>query len=255
MRGVAVHGRAEFLADGPERRALAGALRREVPPVSRAAMGRPGHARRPRDVPDRPDARAELGARLSAGEAESERTLRREASGSPDGVSGRVASASQAAVSRSTFGRDRLADARVVRVEPGELGGREERRLDEGAVDRRQRQGLEAVEGGLAAGRGRRPAPRRPGSRSGSRTRRSCSSRARSTRSSRAGAPRCCRPWRSDAGPRGPRGSCRPRGRCRGRSRARRPRAARARGRRAGSRSSPSGSAPWRARCGRGGHA
>ena len=110
VRGVSVHGRAEFLADGPERRALAERFVEKYQPAPRAALGRPGHAGRPRDVPDRAVARAKLGARLSA-------RRRRERSGPGVGGSGRrsepsataparrgAASASQAAVSRSTFG-------------------------------------------------------------------------------------------------------------------------------------------------------
>ena len=65
VRGVSVHGRAEFLADGPERRALAERFAEKYAPLPRAALGWPGHAGGPCDVPHRPFARAELGARLS----------------------------------------------------------------------------------------------------------------------------------------------------------------------------------------------
>lgn len=65
VRGVSVHGRAEFLSDGPERAGARRPLPREVPPAPRAALGRPGDAGRPRDVPNRPRARACLGARLT----------------------------------------------------------------------------------------------------------------------------------------------------------------------------------------------
>ena len=41
VRGVAVHGRAEFLVAGPDAGGPGRALRREVPSVPRAAMGRP----------------------------------------------------------------------------------------------------------------------------------------------------------------------------------------------------------------------
>ena len=138
-------------------------------------------------------------------------------------------------------GRQRLAHARVVGVEPGDLRRVEQRaRRSARRSIGRERQRLEAEHRPLATCDLARLA-RESGSRCGCRRRRSCSSPARSTGSCPARARRAPS-WRCAAAPRARTDSCRRRGRCRGRNRARSPTAAAGRSRRAARRSCPSGS-------------
>ena len=70
--------------------------------------------------------------------------------------SGRVAASSQAASRHRPAAISASRDPRVIGVEPGDLVRRQQRRLDQPPVDRRQRQRLEGVERLLGA-RDRRP--------------------------------------------------------------------------------------------------